>query len=231
MTIEPRMDGLPVDCQFLTVRVPDGHDQTQPIPLRIRVDYDNPNCFATANGKRVFVEREWAEKSMLMDTEAYSDAIRRRVEASRLVKATIVENWNGWITCTGDEDDYFDSVDSLLERYADRAAQWKTPDGEDPTEDEIKEALPAWAFCTTEELFHFDIVDAVENYLSDNHHDDARDFITGWDQLEKFWKSWSAKQTNLTSYFIDYSSIVVIDPERFAAELVDAQQYLEGNRP
>ncbi len=229
MTDETRLDGLPVNCQFLTVRVPDGHDHTQPIPLRIRVDYDNPNCFATANGKRVYVEREWAEKSMLMDTDAYRDAISRRAEASRFVKAKIEENWDGWITCTGEEDDYFESVDSLLERYADRVAQWKMPNGRDPSENEIKEALPAWAFCTTEEVFHFDIVDAVENYLSDNHHDDARHFINDWDRLERFWKLWSAKQTNLTSYFIDYSRIVVIDPERFADELANSQQYLEGH--
>lgn len=223
--LEPRLDGLPINCQHITVRVPDDHDNSQPVPLRIRVDHDNPNCFATSDGKRVFYERQWAEKSMLMDTEEYKERSRRRMLASRLIKAEVVSDYNGWVTCTGDEDDYFDSIDALIERYTDYIADDKSHD-QQPTEAEIKQSLPAWAYCTTEDSFSFDLEGALECYLSDNHHEDARDLIKDYDWLREFWKFWSSKQSGVFSYYIDYSRIVIIDVERFAKELEEARSFL-----
>ncbi|ASV86663.1 hypothetical protein CES85_1678 [Ochrobactrum quorumnocens] len=219
---EPRLDGLPINCQHITVRVPDDHDHSQPIPLRIRVDNENPNCFATSDGKRIFYERQWAEKSMLMDTEEYQERSRRRMLAGRLTKAEIVENYAGWVTCSGDEDDYFDSIDALIEHYTDRIANDKSDDNE-PTEEEIKQSLPAWVYCTTEDAFIFDLEGALDCYLADNHHEDARDLIKDYDWLREFWKFWSSKQSGVFSYCIDYSRIVVIDRERFDAEMEQAK--------
>lgn len=222
---EPRLDGLPINCQHITVRVPDDHDHSQPLPLRIRVDSDSPNCFATSDGKRVFYEREWAEKSMLMDTEEYQERSRRRMLASRLIKAEIVNNYDGWVTCEGDEDDYFDSVDALIERYTERIADDKT-DAEEQSEEQIKQSLPAWVYCTTEDVFSFDLEGALDCYLADHHHEDARDLIKDYDWLREFWKFWSSKQSGVFSYYIDYSRIVVIDADRFEKELEEARNFL-----
>lgn len=223
--MEARLDGLPINCQHITVCVRDDQDHSQPLPLRISIDHNNPNCFATSDGKRVFYERQWAEKSMLMDTEEYKERSRRRMLASRLIKAEIVENYDGWVTCEGDEGDYFDSIDALIERYTDRIADDKS-DEEEPSAEEIRQCLPAWAHCTTENTFSFDLEGALDCYLSDNHHEDAGDLIKDYDWLREFWKFWSSKQSGVFSYYIDYSRIVVIDAERFAKELEEARSFL-----
>ncbi|MCL8000016.1 hypothetical protein M8994_17405 [Brucella sp. 21LCYQ03] len=219
-----RLDGLPIDCQHITVCVPEGHDPALPIPLRIHVDHENPNCFATADGRRVFVDLGWAAKSMLMDTDAYKERTRRRMVASRLINAEVVAGFKGYVTCTGDEDDYFDSVDSLIERYSELVES--SVSGEEPSATEIQQALPSWAFCTTQQTFDFNIESALECYLSDNHHESAHDLIKDKDWLIQFWKFWSSKQSGISTFFMDTSRIVVIDPDRFAKEREEAEAFL-----
>lgn len=214
------MTDLDISLNTLRIAVPKRH-KSGPVPLTIKYTRrGEPNCWALPDGSAVYLDREWAEKAAYMKTEEYRDGIRKRAEASRLVKAEIVENWGGWVTTTGDEDDYFGSVEELLERHGDRLAWADVPAEEIPSE------LPSWAYCTTEDTFNFDIEDAIRNYLNDNHHADADDWIEDWAGLDAFWKEWIAKQ-KVISYFIDYKRIVVIDREKYETELATAKAYLE----
>ena len=216
------MNDLDVTLNTLRIAVPDKHEGG-PVPLTIKYCADGePNCWALPDGSAVYLDKEWAEKAAYMKTDEYRVNIRRRVDAGHLVKATVVKGWDGWVTTNGEEDDYFSSVEELLERHGDRLAWAGVPI------EEIPSNLPAWAFCTTEDTFGFDIEDAICNYLEDNHHADADEWIEDWKGLNEFWETWSAKQ-NVTSYFIDYKHIVVIDRERYEAEMTAAKAYLESS--
>ncbi|MCW0014861.1 hypothetical protein [Rhizobium sp. BT-226] len=216
------MTEIEANCQFVSVKITGKHDPKKPVPLRLKKDARNPNLWATADGKRVFNSEEWAAKSMEMDTPEYREAGRKRMEASRLVRAEVVENYDGWVTTTGDEDDYAADVAELLEKHGDRLSWSGMPD------DEIPSRLPAWAFCCREDGFDFDLEEVLDNYLSDNHHESARDWLVDQKELWDFWTAWSAKQTQLKSYFIDTQRIVVIDRPRYEVELADAKEYLAG---
>lgn len=220
------MSELDVTLNTLRIAVPDKHEGG-PVPLMIKYCSDGePNCWALPDGSAVYLEKEWAEKATYMKTEEYRVDIRKRADASHLVKAEVVEGWTGWVTTNGDEDDYFSSVEELLERHEDRLYDLVKAEG--ITAEQIPQHLPAWAYCTTEDTFDFDIEDAIRNYLEDNHHADADDWIEDWKGLDEFWKEWSAKQS-VTSYFIDYKHIVVIDRERYETELAAAKEYLSAS--
>lgn len=211
------MADLKIDAHFFTVKIDGDHDSTRPLPLLLKrtVEGQAPNLWATGDGRRVFNSEEWALKSMEMDTQEYKDSQRARIDASRLVKAEVVEGYDGWVTVTGDEDDYAEDVCSLLEKYEDNAAT---------ADDEYMP--PAWAHCCAEDDFDFDLEDAIDSYLQDNHHEDARDHLVDQKSLWEFWNAWREKQT-LKSYMIDYKRIVVIDRPRYEAELAAARAMLE----
>lgn len=214
------MTEFEANCQFVSVKITGKFDPFKPVPLRLKRDHKNPNLWATADGRRVFNSEEWAVKAMEMDTPEYRETGEKRMQAARLVRAEVVEGYTGWVTTSGDEDDYAADVGELLENHADRLA-WGGMDTAD-----IPENLPAWAFCCTEDVFDFDIEDAINNYVNDNHHEDAADRIKDWKGLNDFWASWSGKQTDILSYFMDVKRIVVIDSERYEAELSAAKAYL-----
>lgn len=216
------MTQIEINCQFITVRVPEGHPVGQPIPLRLKVDSENPNCWSTADGKRLFVEKQWAEKSMEMDSDEYKERSQQRVKASRIARAEIVTDYTGLVTTTGDEDDYAQDVAELLEKHGDRLS-WAGVSDED-----IPAQLPGWAFCCTEDGFDFDLEGQLESYLEDNHHEDARDHLVDEKALWEFFNAWCEKQT-LTSYMVDYKRIVVIDPAKYELELAEAKAFLDGS--
>jgi hypothetical protein len=205
---------IPVDASYVTVALPEDHDPSKPFPLTIKRDFDNPNCWSTGDGGRVFRDRQWAEKSMEMDSAEYRERSRLRMEYSRLIKAEPVA-WTGWVFCDGcgGNEGYFDNVEELREHC----------ECEDIP-------VPSWCHATTEQPFSFDIFDALDNYLNDEHHEEAHDQLEGWDELEAFWKAWAAKQT-LKSYYPDYSKAVVIDEARYHAELAEAKAWLAEHFP
>lgn len=201
---------MEINASTLSVALPEDHDPTKPFPLTIKRDFENPNCWATGNGGKIFRDKEWAEKSMEMDTPEYRERSRLRMEHSRLVKAEVVD-WSDWVysdDVSGYNDGYFESVDALREH----CESDDTP-------------IPAYCFSTKEQPFAFDIFDALENYLNDEHHEEANDQIKGWDELSKFWDEWSKKQT-LKSYFVDFSKVVVIDRPAFEALRAQANAFL-----
>lgn len=204
---------IPVDASFVSVQLPEDHDATKPFPLTIWRDFENPNCWATGDGKKVFRDREWAEKSMEMETEAYKEHWRRRMEFSRLTKAEVTHD-RDWVysdDVSGYQDGYFDSVAELLDYAAD---------------DDI--TPPAYCYGTREETFDFDVEGYLESYLSDHHHEDAHEQIVGWKELHAFMKEWCAKQT-VRTYYVDYSKVVVIDQAGYEQALAEARAWLAEN--
>lgn len=217
------MGAIDINAQFVTVKIDGDHDTTKPMPLVLKraAEGQEPNLWGTGDGRRVFATEEWALKSMEMETQEYKDRQRARIDAGRLVRAEVVDNYDGWLTTTGDEDDYAQDVAELLEKHGDRLA-WAGVDDAD-----IPSQLPAWAFCCTEDGFDFDMEAQLDCYLQDNHHESARDWLVNERRLWKFWNAWAAKQ-NLKSYMIDYKHIVVIDRERYETELAAARLVLEA---
>lgn len=213
------MTEIETNCQFITVKITGKYDPKKPVPLRIKRDTKKPNCWATPDGKRIFNSEEWAVKAMEMDTPEYDAAQRKRIDAGRIVRAEVAEGYDGWVTVTGDEDDYAQDVAELLEKHSDRLSWAGVPD------EEIAGHLPAWAFCCQEDGFDFDLESQLDSYLDDNHHKNARDWLVDQKELWEFWNAWIAKQ-NLRSYIIDYKRIVVIDQARYDAELAEAKACL-----
>ena len=222
------MNEVPLNCQLLSLKVPEGADLSKPLPIRISITRDEPNAWATSDGRRVFSDEAWAAKSMEMDTAAYRDRQQARMAAGRLLKATVVAEPGDWITATGDEDDYHESVEALLEHYSDNRRfapeHAEATEGSEP--DEAASLGPAWAFCCTESSFDFDLEGAIESYLDDEHHEDAADHLVGMRELAAFFDAWKKKQS-LRSYHMDTSRIVVIDRERYEKELEAARKLLE----
>lgn len=198
-----------MDIELNTVTVKLDPPSDGPVPLRIKRDTKNPNCWATPKGI-VVATKEMAEKKIYFDSEQYRSDLHKRIHASRLVNAEIVEDWDGWVTVDGDGDDYFDSVGALIERY------------------EGDEYEPSYCFCTTESGFEFDLEGYLESYMADNHHEDASDLLENVDELLQFFQKWSDKQS-ITTYWMDSKRIVVIDPERFEIERRAAKEWLEAH--
>lgn len=195
-------------------------EQKGPVPLLVRrASEEEANLWATSDGSGVYRDREWAERVDYMKTDAYYQESRTRNKAGHLVRAKVVEDYDGYVTTDGD--DYARDVPELLEKVRDRLI-W-----EDVPEEEVESRLPAWVYCCSEDGFEFDIEEEISNYVNDNHHEDAIDYIKDWESLRSFWSEWSSKQTDLRSYMIDYSRIVVLDRARYEAELADAKAYLE----
>ncbi len=208
----------------LHLRLPESHGEG-PVPLVIKHAGDRePNVWASSDGSAIYLTREWAEKADYMRTDAYREETRARAAAGHLVRAKVVEDYDGWVTASGDDDDYAADVAALLDKHRDRLAWAGVSDEDIPTQ------LPAWAYCCTEDGFEFDIEDAIRCYVDDNHHEDAVDWIKDWEGLDAFWNEWSAKQSGLRSYMIDFSRIVVIDPERYEQQLAAAKAYLEQTK-
>lgn len=217
-------NGIRLRIGGIHLSISEEHAGKGAVPLLVKhAGHETPNLWATSDGSAVYRDREWAERADYMKTEAYREESERRGNAGRLIRAKVVEDYDGWVTTDGDEDEYAPSVADLIESLRDK--MWG-----DVPEDEIEGRLPAWVHCCTSDGFDFDIEDAISSYVDDNHHEDAIDWIKDWEGLNKFWSEWTAKQKDLCSHMIDYSRIVVIDRARYEAELEAAKAYLETQK-
>lgn len=107
---------MQLDTRQLHIAVPPEHNGG-PIPLLIKYAPDGkPNCWALADGSAVYLDREWAEKAAYMKTDDYRDGIRRRASAGHLVRAVVVDDYEGWVTTDGD--DYAQDVPLCLKSTA-----------------------------------------------------------------------------------------------------------------
>ena len=215
-------NGLRLRIGGIHLQISEEHAGKGPVPLIVKHAGElPPNLWSTSDGSAVYRDREWAERADYMKTDAYREESERRMLAGRLVRAKVVEDYDGWVSTDGNEDEYAASVAELIEKLRDRMT-W-----DDVPEDEIPSRLPAWVHCCTEQGFDFDVEEAISSYVDDNHHEDAIDWIKDWEGLNTFWAGWSAKQKDLRSNMVDYSRIVVIDRPRYEAELEAAKAYLE----
>jgi hypothetical protein len=220
---KPTEGNIRLNARPIQVRVGDDHEGGV-VPLLIkRCTDDEANVWATADGRSVYFSREWAEKSEYMKTDEYRIESDAFAKAKHLVKAVEVplSEYDGWVTGSGDENDYARDIDELLEKRRDQLA-WAGVSAED-----IPAHLPAWVHCCTEDVFDFDIEDAIRCYLDDNHHEDAADWIKDWKGLDEFWSTWVDKQKNLRSQMMDNGRIIVIDRDRYEFELAAAKEYLD----
>ncbi|CAN7301109.1 hypothetical protein LJR231_001533 [Phyllobacterium sp. LjRoot231] len=205
---------IDLDLQRLRIAIPADHDATKPLPLLVKANPENPNCWATGSGDQIFTTMEHAQNSMTLQSAEYKEVNAKRYDLSRFVKATVVPEDDNMVTLEGG--DYFTDVQEMLERLGDDVVI----DGE-PN-------LPAWCFTTTRHGFDLDIEGVIESYMSDNHHEDAFNELVGFQKLSSFWVAWCAKQT-VSSFYIDYSRIIVIDQERYERELAEAKAWLEAS--
>jgi len=205
---------IDLDLQRLCIAVPAFHDPTKPLPLLIKANPEDPNCWSTGDGNRVFATPEAAAAAMSKPSEADMEVSFKRLDLQRLVSATVVPEDDCMVTL-GD-DGYYTDVAEMLERLGDDVVV----DGE-PN-------LPAWCFATTRQNFDFDLFNSIESHMDDNHHEDSYGELKGLEELETFWEAWVAKQT-VSSYFIDYQRIIVIDQTRYERELAEAKAWLEAN--
>lgn len=99
-------------------------------------------------------------------------------------------DYDGWVFF---QERYFDDVDSLLESLA---------------EDGLPR--PLWVQACDRRAFSSpDMQDYIENYVAENHHEDAFQEIDGLDDLQAAVDAWSAKQT-IVSYFPSDDIVVMI---------------------
>lgn len=205
-----------LDLQRLRIAIPADHDATKPFQLKLIKEGSDAEyqLWATGSGDQVYTTLEHAENSMKLQSSEYKEQNRKRSDLARLVRATAVKEDNNMVTLDGDE--YYPDVADMLERLGDDVVV----DGENN--------LPAWCYTTRRDGFDFDIENSLESYMSDNHHEGATDEIKDYDWLVWFFKQWKSKQT-VSTFYIDYQRIIVIDQERYERELAEAKAWLEAN--
>ncbi len=163
------------------------------------------NAWSSSEGD-VFATREHAAFADHMQTEAYKQYWARRAAASRIVNAKRVVDAAEYHDAVLINDRVYDDIDECIADVQDDEGH-----------------LPAWVHGTTSSEFAFDMQDALGNYLSDNHHEDAE--LSHMDELKAFFAAWSAKQ-DVRTYWEDSKTIVVLDRAAFDLELAEAKAFL-----
>jgi len=114
------------------------------------------------------------------------------IERQRLEKATIVEQYDGWIFC-GEE--YYQDMDDMRDSY----------DGD---------ALPEFVFCCTENHIALNvdqiIEDAVSNQLGDTE-EDMSDQLSGVEELREAVAKFNAANVRVVTYEVDYKRKVRVE--------------------
>ena len=188
-------------------------DTSKPVPILIKVakEGETPNVYYAPNAQRFAVHLEWAEQLERANAEHTPEARthREKVRAARaLIEAPTItpDDWKGKWVCDGEET-YAGSVDELVEQIIDEGG-----------------AIPAYCYTTTSRGFDFDLEDAVESYLMDEHHEDAECFDLP--RLLDFFEEWKKTET-VKTYWPD-KTIVIIDQERFDVAIAEARALIAG---
>ena len=123
-------------------------------------------------------------------------------DKERFAKAKKVKYSEYEIGCLWDEskDEYFDSKESLEEKYID-----------DAVEGSVAPEFPTWCFGCQEILFVIDIDCAIERAEEEMYEDfEAKREAVGYEELFDFVKEWNQKQT-AKSYQVDYKTVVLLN--------------------
>lgn len=119
-------------------------------------------------------------------------------ETARLAKATEIEAFDGPVY-----DDHRDKYWTDLGDFED----WV----QDQIDDDERDNLPEWIYpCETKAFAKLDATSLIENYVHDEHHDDAFDSIEDLDGFQKFLDEWCAKQT-LQSWSPDFARKISVE--------------------
>jgi hypothetical protein len=208
-----------VNPATLRVRLVDGPFEEKAVALKlIRTMDEDASFFACKSCKRLHLEKANAEKCCVpytcrvcgVETPQYYTACERHSQGARLQKATIAERSPcGWVydECGGGhQDGYFDSVESLLDWYVDEA-----------------ESRPLYVYACKERPWKgISLGDVLQNEHED-HYEDAEDSLVEVKELGEFLTVWNAKQ-KIVSYDVDYSRVIPIDADGFAALLAELKQ-------
>lgn len=191
-------------------------DTSKPVPILIKVakEGETPNVYYSPNAQRFAVHLEWAEQLERANAEHTPEARshREKVRAARtLIEAPTItpDDWKGKWVCDGEET-YAGSVDELVDQIT----------------DEGREA-PAYCYTTISRGFDFDLEEAVESYLMDEHHEDAE--CRDLPRLLAFFEEWKKTET-VTTYWPD-KTIVIIDQERFDVAIAEARALISEAVP
>lgn len=202
--------GIPLQ-ELPRLRLPDEIDRTRPVPILIAVakEGETPNCWYAPNTDRFAITQDWAEsheRNHASYLERRTPEGNRKVWALTAAKALVVAEtipateWTGWV-CDGEET-YAETVGELVDQLTDMGVD-----------------APSYCYATYEQGFDFDLQDAIESYLSDEHHEDAE--ASNLKALLDFYAEWK-KTAQVTTYF-PAKQLVIIDPERFAADVEAAK--------
>ena len=130
----------------------------------------------------------------------------------RLERATEVPDYDGPISADGIRGEWDEGYSSEISAMLEACER----DGDD---------VPSFAWVCNSIPMRIDPDVALES-ACDNQHDDADREIVDADGLVAFLNEWNAKQT-CVSYFPDYSRYVVIDRERFAADVMTPRERVD----
>jgi len=176
-----------------------------------------PEAYLDTEQGQVFAERAMAERAIYLRSDEYRATSRQRMEAARLARAVEVPDYKGWVydpDGRGPAEGHFADGEELAE-YC---------DGEGLP-------MPAWAYCCEEVPFDFDLFDEIDSYCGDNHAESTAENLKGTAELEAAWKAFLAANDHVHSYMVDYLRIVVLDRERYLAELKAAREVLAEASP
>ena len=121
---------------------------------------------------------------------------QEKQEVTFFEKAEKLTAWDGWVYCEGVNDDYFESVDDLLERCDDEG---------------IDRPKYVWA-CKADHFVNADIED-ITSRLEDTAYEDF-DFadLAGLSELKAALEAFNEANKDKVSYTPDYTKAVLIQP-------------------
>lgn len=196
--------------EFPRLNLRDDVDRTRPVPILIKVAKgdETPNVFYAPAAERFAADlagAELLERRAASFTPEARSALAERREAEALIKAETIaaEDWTGWVS--DGEEAYASTVEELVERIVDLGGE-----------------APSHCYTTVAKGFDFSLEDAIENYLMDEHHENAE--CRHLDKLLAFYAEWKKGET-VTTYW-PANTIIVVDPDRFAAQIAKAKALL-----
>jgi hypothetical protein len=209
-------DGFDFTVQPFHIRMRgDAPRPTEPLPLVIRAarEGETPNAFASPRAGHVrptALDSRNADR-WLNPTDAERAAARKYSEARSLLRraetALPIEGFDDPIF---DEDgEFYYSIGDMLDR--------------------VGEPTFAFVYEAGEEAFDWNPVDALEAWLHDCAYEDAADDLVDVAALNDAWIAWKAKQS--LRWWNATRKIRIVDPEKFAARLAEAQAIVDAGDP
>lgn len=176
-------------------------DPSQPVPLVFRRARDGEEPDLWAADRYLSHTEEYARRMIEMETPEY----KAYHDASALLRLTPVTSFDH--LCDGEEF-YADSVEEYLEHFEDREP-------------------PSFAYITRTETFDFNLWEAIDSHMTDNHHEDAYEQLVDCDALSTAYDEWVKKQT-VKTWWPEHTKIFVLNQDKFDAECAAARAVVDA---